>query len=365
MKPYLSMERILIWKHTSSKSIFWIHIPWSGAGWSCPPMRHSGACTTSSKPWPISWAGPYGGYHLYEFDLSTENTSVTNDEESFEEYQYYKQNKKQYEERLRLAPLGSFERSDLERLMKTVVRQPSRIKIDNYLEKYKRNPLFVRFWRRMGVSDHAGTDCGWLSLWLPDIARWCRIDSAWRCRWLGWFRGVPENLPRSITHPNMRNWKNGPTLKSSGVRPPDWINNSLKYLNYKKTEWDQINHDNYFIIEDKYRKNWTLKRPVAAHWSFFADLPPMKSGLVEGKICALGTSTPMSECWPEQVACWLDVLRRSWRSLEVMIFVNVILRWDFRLIERDKNSDFDVWNSHYHRLNAVSVCYTLLEVWVK
>ena len=35
----------------------------------------------------------------------------------------------------------------------------------------------------------------------------------------------------------------------------DWINNSLKYLNYKKTEWDQINHDNYFIIEDKYRKN--------------------------------------------------------------------------------------------------------------
>ena len=81
--------------------------------------------------------GSYGGYHLYEFDLSAENITVTNDEESFEEYQYYKQNKKQYEERLRLAPIGSFQRSSLERLMKTVVRQPSRIKIDKYLEKYK------------------------------------------------------------------------------------------------------------------------------------------------------------------------------------------------------------------------------------
>jgi len=35
---------------------------------------------------------------------------------------------------------------------------------------------------------------------------------------------------------------------------PDWINQMLKGLSYKKTEWDKINHERYIIIEDKYRK---------------------------------------------------------------------------------------------------------------
>ena len=35
---------------------------------------------------------------------------------------------------------------------------------------------------------------------------------------------------------------------------PDWINQRLKGLDYKKTEWDKINHENYRVIEDKYRK---------------------------------------------------------------------------------------------------------------
>ena len=33
-----------------------------------------------------------------------------------------------------------------------------------------------------------------------------------------------------------------------------WINQRLKALDYKKTEWDKINHENYRVIEDKYRK---------------------------------------------------------------------------------------------------------------
>jgi len=35
---------------------------------------------------------------------------------------------------------------------------------------------------------------------------------------------------------------------------PAWINERLKNIAYKKTEWDNINHDRYMIIEDKYRK---------------------------------------------------------------------------------------------------------------
>lgn len=31
-----------------------------------------------------------------------------------------------------------------------------------------------------------------------------------------------------------------------------WINDRLKGLEYKKTEWDKINHMNFQVIDDKY-----------------------------------------------------------------------------------------------------------------
>lgn len=41
---------------------------------------------------------PYGGYHLYEFDLPEENKIVTDNEEAYLEHQHYKNNKAMYEE---------------------------------------------------------------------------------------------------------------------------------------------------------------------------------------------------------------------------------------------------------------------------
>lgn len=38
------------------------------------------------------------------------------------------------------------------------------------------------------------------------------------------------------------------------VYDPDWINNLLKAVKCKKTEWDKINHENFEVVEDKYRK---------------------------------------------------------------------------------------------------------------
>ena len=35
---------------------------------------------------------------------------------------------------------------------------------------------------------------------------------------------------------------------------PDYINRLLKGIGYKKTEWDKVNHKNYRVINDKYRK---------------------------------------------------------------------------------------------------------------
>jgi len=33
----------------------------------------------------------------------------------------------------------------------------------------------------------------------------------------------------------------------------DAINKSIKYMNYQKTEWDLIDHENYYVRSDKYR----------------------------------------------------------------------------------------------------------------
>lgn len=35
---------------------------------------------------------------------------------------------------------------------------------------------------------------------------------------------------------------------------PNEINERLKAISYKKTEWDKIHHERYIVIEDKYRK---------------------------------------------------------------------------------------------------------------
>lgn len=53
-------------------------------------------------------------------------------------------------------------------------------------------------------------------------------------------------------HEEVRQWAQSMRFREYD---PDRIISFLKCLNYRKTEWDKINHDNYTIIEDKYRKN--------------------------------------------------------------------------------------------------------------
>ena len=81
---------------------------------------------------------PHTAIHLFEFDLVEENRIVTNDEEAFLAHQFYKQNKKMFEEKLRtMEPeLLKFEEPYQERL-KREVHKPTGLKIDDYLEKYK------------------------------------------------------------------------------------------------------------------------------------------------------------------------------------------------------------------------------------
>ncbi|WP_242941661.1 plasmid pRiA4b ORF-3 family protein [Parasporobacterium paucivorans] len=79
---------------------------------------------------------PNENYHLYAFVLSKENIRVTNDEDAYEGHKHFLKNKRFYKERLETIPdnLEEFERAYQESL-KVVIRKPSGLKIDGYLER--------------------------------------------------------------------------------------------------------------------------------------------------------------------------------------------------------------------------------------
>ncbi|WP_282138308.1 plasmid pRiA4b ORF-3 family protein [Rossellomorea aquimaris] len=59
---------------------------------------------------------------------------------------------------------------------------------------------------------------------------------------------------RDEKHPEHEVWKAWAESSYFREYDPDRINERLKGLNYKKTEWNKIYHEGYKIIEDKYRK---------------------------------------------------------------------------------------------------------------
>lgn len=162
-------------------------------------------------------------YHLYRFDLPETNQVVTNDE-----HQYHRKNKIE-------------------------VRKPTGLKIDNYLEKYKKIDYRYDF----------GDD--WLfTIKLEDV-----VDDyyfGYPTLLAGAETAPPEDVggvpgfyeflkayqnPKHPEHNSMKQW-----AKSQYFREydPTWINQWLKTVSYKKTEWGKIKHENYLVLEDKYRK---------------------------------------------------------------------------------------------------------------
>jgi hypothetical protein len=197
---------------------------------------------------------PGGGYHLYEFDLPKENRIVTDNEEAYMEHQHYIKNKKYYEERLESMPANmlQFEKNHQKRL-KIEVRKPTGLKIDDYLEKYKE----IRYNYDFG-------DDWWFTIKLEEIVDDyyfgypTLLDGAETAppEDVGGIHGFYEFLeayrnPKHPEHKDMKAWADSQYFKEYDS---DWINERLKGLDYKKTEWDKIKHENYRVIEDKYRK---------------------------------------------------------------------------------------------------------------
>lgn len=133
------------------------------------------------------------------------------------------------------------------------MRKPTGLKIDDYLEKYKE----IRYNYDFG-------DDWWFTVKLEEIVDDyyfgypTLLDGAETAppEDVGGIYGFYEFLeayrnPKHPEHEDMKAWADGWHFKEYDL---DWINDRLKGLDYKKTEWDKIKHENYRVIEDKYRK---------------------------------------------------------------------------------------------------------------
>lgn len=197
---------------------------------------------------------PFGGYHLYEFDLPEQNRIVTDSEETYLEHQYYKKNTAMFEERLKTMPpdMLVFEKNYQERL-KIEVRKPSGLKIDDYLETYKEiryNYDFGDDWNFIIRLEQIVDDYYFGFPTLLDGEQTAPPED------VGGIYGYYEflevyNDPKHPEHEDTKAWAESLHFREYD---PDWINTGLKGIKYKKTEWDKINHEKYLVIDDKYRK---------------------------------------------------------------------------------------------------------------
>lgn len=197
---------------------------------------------------------PMKDYHLFKFDLFEVNKIVTNDNEAYLEHQHYKKNKSFYERRLKKVSSNQleFEKTNQESL-KIEVRKPAGLKIDDYLKKYKEirytydfgdNWNFIIKLERIVDDYHFGFPTlldGTHTAPPEDVGGIYGFN-----KFLEAFRD--KNNPN---HEDMKFWAKSLSFKEYD---PILINIRLKAIAYKKTEWNKINHENFKVLKDKYRK---------------------------------------------------------------------------------------------------------------
>ncbi len=182
-------------------------------------------------------------YHLFEFDLSADNIRVTNDEEAYQEHQHFKKNRKEIEERMKDVPpeFARFNEARLENL-NTIIRKPTGIKIDKYIEKYceiKYTYDYGDDWRILVTLEEIVEEYHYGYPTLIDGAETAPPED------VGGLPGYYEFLkiyydPEHPEYEEIRAW-----AKEQRYREYDaeFINRKLKSLKYKKTEWDKINEN--------------------------------------------------------------------------------------------------------------------------
>lgn len=160
-----------------------------------------------------------------------------------------------YDEILRTTPEAflEFEIKHQERL-KTETRMPTRVKIDAYLEELGEIKYLYDFgddWEFVIKLEDTVDDYYFGYPTLLDGAETAPPED------VGGLYGFEDFMEvyRDENHPDheaTKAWADSAYFKEYNE---DWINDSLKGIRYKKTQWDKIDHKNYKIISDKYRKS--------------------------------------------------------------------------------------------------------------
>lgn len=195
---------------------------------------------------------PYGGYHLYEFELKRDNMIVTSNNEAYEDHQHFKKNPKYYEERLiNMDPKFLEYEIREQELLRIEVRKPTGLKIDDYLEKYKT----LRYNYDFG-------DDWWFTIKLEGIVEDyylgypALLDGAEDAppEDVGGITGFYEFLeayynPKHPEHKEMKEWGDGLDFMAYD---PETINRRLQAIDYKKTEWEKVKEVYLEAFKDNY-----------------------------------------------------------------------------------------------------------------
>jgi hypothetical protein len=191
----------------------------------------------------IQYVFNFQDYHLYSIDLLKDNMKVTNNEEAYQEHQYYKKNRKELEDQLKDIPpeFAKFEKRRLERL-RTVVRYPTGIKIDKYIEEYGELHYTYDFgcdWQILITLEQVIEDYHYGYPTLLDGEGTAPPED------VGGFDGYHEFLeifhnPKHPEHKEVREWAEEQYYRDYD---PEFINSMLKFVKYKKTEWEKIKVD--------------------------------------------------------------------------------------------------------------------------
>ncbi len=164
-------------------------------------------------------------YHFFAFEV--QNLFITNNEDLLEEYKgklYFKKE----------------------------VKQPSRIKIDTYLEKYGEVLYIYDFgdnWRIRVKLEDVVDDYYFGYPTLLDGEGTAPPEDVGGPPGYKEFLKVYQN-PMNPDYLSTLAWAERQLYRLLNI---DEINDRLKHVKYKKTQWEHIDHDNYFILSDKYR----------------------------------------------------------------------------------------------------------------
>ncbi|MCT2536671.1 plasmid pRiA4b ORF-3 family protein [Aquibacillus koreensis] len=182
---------------------------------------------------------PHLHYHLFEFDIAKDYLTVTNNEEEYHENKAYKKHYKKTPPSKEDDPFGVIARH-----LKTTVRQPQTLKIDNYLEKHGEFLYTYDFgdnWRIKVTLEEVTEEYYYGYPTLLDGAETAPPED------VGGIPGYYDFLSiyHDKNHPDYQMIREWAKEQSYREYDEEFINRCLKGVKYKKTEWDKLGIDPY------------------------------------------------------------------------------------------------------------------------